>query len=473
MAERIRRHFATMLARTVGQRPDHFNHRQKTDAPLDPTVEESNARSVHEHRLPPGPAGDFVGVEDLFGWMVRNAGQFGDIFKASVFGSNVFVVSNPEYCERILRWNWRNYARKGQIVQRIALLLGNGLIASNGEFWVRQRRMIQPAFSTHSIAGLIDMITRANADLLDTWTRAAQQQETINVTHDLSTMVLKVTLTAIFGDDYQVVAPHFRLLTDVSARNFQLAQALQPASQIVRQVVERRRRLDTSAGGFLYTMMQGRDRDSGEQMSDAQLVREVMTLVVAGHETTAGLLNWIWYLLSRHPNVHTRLLRELQELPWGDAPTMEALPKYAYTRRLIDEALRLYPPLWLMTRKAVQDDFLGEYFVPAGTEIYISPYLIQHSPQLWEAPEQFDPDRMDPARTGDRHALALCPFGAGPRTCIGERLARVEVQLHLMHVAGKLRLRHDSDRPAEMTTGLNLLSKEDFVMRPEKLSYHA
>lgn len=431
---------------------------------------QQSQRPMHHRRTPPGPVGEFVAIEDLFSWMLRNFGQFGDIFKASIFGGDVFVVSNPEYCERILRLNWRNYARKGQIVKRIALLLGNGLIASNGEFWIKQRRMIQPAFSAQSISGLIGVITRINAELLESWNRAAERHETINVTHDLSAMVMKLTLTAIFSDDYQAVAPHFHLLTDVSARNLQLAQALQPARQIVRQVVEQRRHRDTGADDFLCTMMQGRDRDSGEPMSDAQLVHEAMTLVVAGHETTAGLLNWIWYLLSRHPNVQTRLLKELRELPWDDAPTMEILPRYVYTRQLIDEALRFYPPLWLMTRKAVQDDYLGEYFVPAGTEIYISPYLIQHSPGLWETPEQFDPERMDPARTEDRHELAFCPFGAGPRNCIGERLARVEVQVHLMAIARNLRLRYDSDRPAEMAAGMNLLSKDDFMMRPEKIS---
>jgi cytochrome P450 len=435
--------------------------------------DESNSPSPQGRRLPSGPSEDFVAIEDLFQWMADNFARFGDIYKASVFGSNVFVVSNPEYCERILRWNWRNYARKGQIVKRIALLLGNGLIASNGEFWASQRRMIQPAFSKPSLSGLTGMIARINAELLDAWQQAAERQETVNVTHDLSTMVLKVTLTAIFGDDYATAAPHFKILADESARDLQFTQALQPAGQIVRQIAEQRRRDQTSASDFLQIMMQGRDRDSGEPMSDAQLVREVMTLVVAGHETTAGLLNWIWYLLSRHPNVYARLFEELQNPQWNDVPTMEMLPRYVYTRQLIDEALRLYPPLWLMTRKAVQDDYLGDYFVPAGTEIYISPYLIQRSPDLWEAPEQFDVERMHPAHGGDRHELAFCPFGAGPRNCIGEHFARVEIQLHLMIVARELRMRYDDNKPAEMTTGMNLLSKCDFMMRPEKNTLHA
>lgn len=472
MAKRTPGHSDAANTTTVRRELDYHDHRGETHLPHNSEATGFELPPHQGRRLPPGPSEAFISIEDLFHWMMENFDRFGDIYKASLFGSDVYVVSNPEYCERILRWNWRNYERKGQIVKRIALLLGNGLIASNGEFWASQRRMIQPAFSKHSISSLTVMITRINAELLNAWRQAAARQATVNVTQDLSAMVLKVTLTAIFGDDNEVAAPHFKILAMGSARNLQFAHVLQRAGQAVRRIVEQRRHNGTSASDFLQIMMQGRDRDHGEPMSDVQLVREVMTLVVAGHETTAGLLNWIWYLLSRHPHVQARLFEELQHLPWDGEPTMEMLPRYVYTRKLIDEALRLYPPLWLMTRKARKDDYLGEYFVPAGTEIYISPYLIQHSRDLWVVPEQFDPERMDAAHGAHRHELALCPFGAGPRNCIGEHFARVEIQLHLMMFARELRLRYDDDTPAEMTTGMNLLSKQDFMMRPEITAPH-
>jgi cytochrome P450 len=175
----------------------------------------------------------------------------------------------------------------------------------------------------------------------------------------------------------------------------------------------------------------------------------------------------MWYLLSSYPESQTRLSGEFNRLPWHKIPAMDTLPKYTYTRQVIDEALRLYPPLWLMTRKALNDDQLGNFFVPAGTEIYISPYLIQRSPDLWEAPDEFDPDRMSLDNGLDRHELALCPFGAGPRNCIGELFARVEIQIHLMMFARELRLRYDEEKPPEISTGMNLLSKHDFIMNPE------
>ncbi len=425
------------------------------------------AMTISRLQVPPGPTEQYSSAEDLFLWMNENFVRYGDIYKASVFGSAVYVVSAPEYCERILRWNWRNYPRKGQIVKRIALLLGSGLIASNGEFWASQRRMIQPAFCKNSIGGLTDIIAGVNAELLEKWKLAAKRGETVNVTHDVSCMVLKLTLVAIFGDDYAAVAPHFNILAGESARDFEFAAAFRPLGKIIVEIAAQRRRDNTSAADFLGALMQARDRERGEPMPDAQLAREVMTLVVAGHETTAGLLNWMWYLLSRNPRAQIRLSDELDRLPWGEAPAMDALAKYTYARQVIDEALRLYPPLWLMTRKALGDDQLGEFFVPAGTEIYISPYLIQRNPDLWEAPDRFDPDRMSRDNGQDRHELALCPFGAGPRNCIGELFARVEIQIHLMMFARALRLRYDEAKPPEMTTGMNLLSKSDFIMQPE------
>jgi cytochrome P450 len=421
-------------------------------------------------QFPPGSPEQFSSAEGLFGWMNDNFVRYGEIYAASVLGSRVYVVSSPQYCEHILRWNWRNYPRAGQVVKRISWLLGNGLIASNGEFWASQRRMIQPAFTKSSISDLINVIASVNAELLQKWTEAAKNRETVNVTHDVSLMVLKLTLIAIFGDDYFRIAQHFQFLAEQRVRNLEFAQAFQFVGKIIREIAEQRRRDGTNAEDFLGKLMAASDRERGEPMPDAQLVREVMTILVAGHETTASLLNWMWYLLSRYPESQTKLSAEYRHLPWEGLPTVDALPKYVYTRRVIDETLRLFPPLWLMTRKAINDDRLGDFFVPAGTEIYISPYLIQRRPDLWEAPDQFDPDRMSHDRGLDRHELALCPFGAGPRNCIGELFARVEIQIHLMMFGKELRLRYDEKRPPEITTGVNLLSKHDFIMLPELLS---
>jgi cytochrome P450 len=417
-------------------------------------------------RTPPGPTEQYASADDLFRWINEHFATYGDIYKASVFGSNVFVVSNPEYCERILRTNWRNYTRSGQVVKRIAFVLGNGLISSNGEFWASQRRMLQPAFTKTAISAFTGLITRINAELLAQWKQAVSRHEAVNVTQDISRLILKITLISIFGDDYPAIAPHCHILAEEASRNLEFAQTFRPVRKIVLDIVAQRRHAGTVATDFLGSLLHARDRDRGEPMPESQVAKEAMTLIVAGHETTAGLLNWIWFLLSRHPEAQASLSEEFDRLPWGDTLTMDMLPKYTYTRQVIEEALRLYPPLWLMTRRAIDDDRLGDFRVPAGTEIYISPYLIQRSPELWQAPDRFDPTRMRPDAVADRHELTMCPFGAGPRNCIGESFARVETQIHLMMFARELVLHYDDARPPEIVAGMNLNTKHDFIMRP-------
>jgi cytochrome P450 len=417
-------------------------------------------------RIPPGPTDKYNTAQELLHWLGGHLSRYGDIYKASIYGAPVYVINDPAYAEHVLLTNWQNYIRKGHAVKRIALTLGNGLISSNGAFWVNQRRMIQPAFNRNSISALANVIKIANRTLLDKWKRAAQQEASVNVTRDVSLLVLEITLRAIFGEDYEEMAPLFAIVSEES-RNFEFAQTITALGKTVIEIAARRRRVNSSAGDILGMLMQSRDREGGRPMPDTQLAREILTIIVAGHETTASVLNWAWYLLSRQPRVEAKLSAELDALLGHDLPETDTFPKFSYTRQVIDEVLRLYPPLWLMTRRAVCDDHIGDYFVPAGTEIYISPYLIQRHPALWEAPEQFEPERFSPTESQDRHRLAACPFGAGPRNCIGEFMARIEMQIHLMMIAKELRLRYDEKRPAEMVAGMNLLSRRDFIMVPE------
>jgi cytochrome P450 len=200
-------------------------------------------------------------------------------------------------------------------------------------------------------------------------------------------------------------------------------------------------------------------------MENNQLVDEILTMIVAGHETTASTLNWVWYLISQHPEVEKKLSNELNTL--STYSEFVDLPRFLYTRQVIDETMRLYPAGWLLTRKALRNDQLGEYFVPAGTEIYVPPYFIQRHPDLWEQPDRFNPDRFGPDNASRRHRLATIPFSTGPRNCIGEHFARMEMQIHLMTIAKSLRLRYIPSRPIELEADVNLRSRYDFIMYPE------
>jgi cytochrome P450 len=420
-----------------------------------------------QRRTPPGPAERYDTSEDLLRWMNEQFDRFGSVYRASVYGTDVYVVSDPEHVDHILRINWQNY-KKGQAIKRIGFLLGNGLMVSEGEFWKSQRRMIQPAFHDKAIGALMNVISAANSTLLKKWKDAAQERQSVNITSDISHMVLKVVLISIFGDDYEQVAPRFNILSDESARNLEFAQRFRPLGRMVAEVAGQRRKQNRTAPDMLGMLMEARDRKS-QAMPDRQLVREIMTLIVAGHETTASTLNWTWYLLSKSAEAEEKLSSELNALPGSGSESIGDLAKFVYTRQVIEETLRLYPAGWLMTRAALKNDELGDYFVPAGTEIYISPYLIQRHPAFWEAPDRFNPDRFGPDELRTRHPMTMLPFSAGPRKCIGESLARIEMQIHLMTIAKHLRLRSVGEQAIELEAGVNLRNKHDFIMTPEMI----
>jgi cytochrome P450 len=417
-------------------------------------------------RIPPGPAEKYDTTQELLGWMGEQFRRFGDTYKASVYGSSVYATRNPAHAHHVLRENWHNYT-KGQAIKRIALLLGNGLMVSEGEFWRTQRRMVQPAFHRTAIEAQIKIISASNIALLAKWEDAARKNVSVNLTRDVSSMILEIVLTAIFGGDYQRVAPHCSILSEQSARNLEFAQTFRSLEKIILELAARRRKEKVSATDILGMLMEARDAKSGRAMSDRQMVNEIKTLIVAGHETTAGTLSWTWYLLSQHPPIEETLSRELNSLPASKFPALDDLPKFVYTRQVIDETMRLYPAGWLLTRKARKDDQLGEYFVPAGTEIYISPYFIQRHADLWEDPDRFNPDRFGSGHSKDRHPLAMLPFSTGARNCVGEVFARAEMQIHLMTIAGRMRLRLVETNPPELEVGVNLRSKHDFIMKPE------
>lgn len=417
-------------------------------------------------RIPPGPQEEYRATEDLLEWMGRQFGIFGDIYKASIYGSGAYVMRDVEFAHHVLVENWQNYV-KGQIIDRVALLLGNGLMVSEGELWKRQRRMIQPTFNHESIVTLIKVIVAVNSRLLQKWQLAAQKNESVNVTHDVSGMALEVVLRFIFGKDYEEVSSHFEILSVEQTRDMAFARSFRALGKVILQIVNRRREGSAPDTDALGMMMQARDAQSGQLMSDRQLIDETLTLIVAGHETTASTLGWTWYLISQHPEVEERLAGELNTL--AISFEFEDLPKFSYARQIIEEAMRLYPAGWLLSRKALGDDQLGNYFVPAGTELYLPSYYIQRHSDLWEDPDRFNPDRFRPENLKNRHRLATIPFSAGPRNCIGTHFARIEMQIHLMTIARYLQLQYVASRPVELDAGVNLRSKYDFIMYPKSV----
>ncbi|MGH9585711.1 MAG: cytochrome P450 [Acidobacteriaceae bacterium] len=413
--------------------------------------------------VPPGPGEKYDSSRQLLGWLMQNMAEFGSVYRAFLFGAYAYVVSEPRLVDHVLRENWQNY-RKGRDNKRVALLLDRGLMVSEGELWKKQRRMIQPVFHPDAVVRLWDVLVNSSNLLLAKWTNLAAEHQPINITRETSLWVLEVVLRSLFGEDYGAVAPKFETLSTESTRDLEFAQKFRSLRKVVSDVIEDRRQTGRISVDILGMLMEARDRVTGTAMPDGQLLSEMMTLVVAGHETTASTLSWFWYLLSEHPAVEASLSQELSQAFPKDLDGLAAFPR---TRQALEETMRLYPPGWLLTRRAINDDLLGDYFVPAGTEIYISPYLIQRNPSLWESPEVFDPDRFSPEQVAHRHPLASLPFSAGPRKCVGELLARTEMQIHAMTVAPKLRLHWISGDPTDIEAGVNLRCRQDLIFAAE------
>jgi cytochrome P450 len=416
--------------------------------------------------IPPGPVSQYDPRDDLLCWMKDQFGTFGDIYKASIYGLTAYVTRDLVHARHVLADNAHNY-RKGLAIKRVAMLLGNGLMVSEGQFWRSQRRMIQPAFHRRTIGGLFESIVRSNLHLLQKWELAARRGDRINITRDINHTILDVILNAVFGPDSVRVANQFEVLSNEHARNLGFAQTFGTLRKLVQSIFDERRLRSTSSDDILNMLMSARALKTGLPMSDHQLFNEIRTLIVAGHETTASTLSWTWYLLSQHPEVERKLSAELSNLPGDEPLTLDSLSHLDYARRIVDEVLRLYPAGWLLTRRAMEDDHLGEYFVPKGTEIYVSPYFIHRHPDLWEDADTFNPDRFELEKSKDRQHAAMLPFSIGPRVCIGEALAQIEMQVHLVTVGKRLRFQLVDQRRPEVEAAVNLRSKHDFIMNLE------
>jgi cytochrome P450 len=402
--------------------------------------------------------------------------SYGDIYRlfSPATGTDIYVVSHPDLAKHVLVTNRKNYV-KGVGIDRVQILLGNGIMVSEGDFWRQQRRLIQPAFHRRVIAGLSELVAQSNRALTERWLVRATAGEAVDVTQDTSELTLDITLRAIFGADLESIVKEqghnpFAILSEEPERNLTFAFKFRSLANVIRRCVERRRREQREAPDFLGMLMSAREEKTDEPMPDRQLLDEVMTLIVAGHETTASALNWTWLLLAQHQEAEERLQEEVDRVLAGKLPDIEGLAQLPYTRQVAEESLRLYPPGWLLTRRAVDADEIGGYFVPPGTQVFISPYIIHRHPAFWDAPERFDPGRFSPDLAKSRPHFAYIPFSAGPRGCVGDQLALAEIQMHLATVAGRLHLKYVPSGPIAVEAQINLRTRNNVVMFPYRRS---
>jgi len=332
--------------------------------------------------------------------------------------------------------------------------------------------MMQPLFHRRVITEFAGVIAQANDRFIARWEGLAARGELVNLTEEMSELTLEIVLRSIFGRDLdrlseQLGGNPFAVVTREPSRDLQFAYRFRSLTKLVAQLIARRRSEPEQHFDYVAMLMSARDKESGAPMGERELIDEIMTLIVAGHETTASGLNWTWYLLSQHPGAEARLHAEIAaaaELPAPSLAQMEALP---YATQVINEALRLYPPGWLLSRRTIEADVLGGFPVPAGTNVLLPLYLLHRHPRFWKEPERFWPERFAPEHEAERPRFAYMPFAAGPRHCIGETFALYEMLMHVYKVARRYRLTYVPDKPLELEAQINLRTRYPLHMRLE------
>ena len=425
--------------------------------------------------LPPEaePQFDVGSTDDSLERMIELFARHGDTYRVFVPArrSYTYVIHGPDDVKRVLVGNHRNYT-KGLGLDRVKILLGKGLMTSEGELWKRQRYMMQPLFHRRVITEFAQLIATANDRFIARWEQLAGRGELVNLTDEMSELTLEIVLRSIFGRDLdrltqQLGGNPFEVVTREQSRDLQFAYKFRSLTKLVAQLIERRRAEPEEHFDYVAMLMAARDKETGEPMGARELIDEIMTLIVAGHETTASGLNWSWYLLSQHPEAEARLHAELDAAPELAAPTLAETEALAYTSQVVNEALRLYPPGWLLSRRTIGADLLGGFEVPAGTNVLLPLYLLHRHPRYWKEPDRFWPERFAPEHEAERPRFAYMPFAAGPRHCIGETFALYEMLMHLYKVARRYRLVHVPDKPLELEAQINLRTRHPLHVRLE------
>lgn len=421
------------------------------------------AQNVTAVPLPPGPDGlPLLGVlpgvwKDPLGFFLKAAVDYGPVARLQMGPKDFYLVSGPEEVKYVLQENHHNY-RKGYDQARP--LFGDGLLTSDGEEWLRRRRMIQPMFNRTRLSFFSQFMTQATEEMLDRWETLADQG-IIDAAHEMMKLTQTIIVRSMFSSDVGeeaarlgaafddtleylnriLFAPHPALAELPSAATRRNRRALAYLDAFIYRLIERKRASGEDTGDLLSLLVLARGEDGQPSLTDAQVRDELMTIFLAGHETTANALAWTWYLLGLNPDVEARLVEEIDTVLGGSPPTYDDLEKLRYTPLVLHEAMRLYPPAWMFVRHAIADDELGGYCIPAGEMVMISPYVTHRLPQHWENPEAFDPERFTAERSAGRHKFAYFPFGGGPRLCIGNNFALIEAQLILVRVLQRFRLR--------------------------------
>lgn len=454
--------------------------------------DQTNSKPLAQSPVPtPGPTGrallNFLRTlqRSPLEALSQTAEEYGDAAHFQVGWLHAYLLNHPDHIQHVLQLNNRNYSKDTFQYNLLSAVTGKGLLTSDGKFWLRQRRLIQPAFHRSRLQALGPMITQATQKMLADWEVLSADSTPIDVDAEMMQLTLEIVGKALFSADLSGTADRLTgaVLTALDhiidqARNpirlpswiptprqraFQ--EALNALDAAVYALIRERR--STSATekpeeefDLLDMLLLAQDEQSGESMTDRQLRDEVITLIIAGHETVASALTWTWYLLAKNPEIYRNLIEHVTGVLGSKSPAIADLPDLSFVRMVFEEALRLYPPAWIITRKALEADRLNGLQISPGALMVISPYTIHRRPEYWIQPERFDPTRFEADTAAQRPRYAYIPFGGGPRLCIGDGFAYLEAQLIIACIAQKFQL--------ELTSPENVEPEPLVTLRPSK-----
>ena len=419
--------------------------------------------------------------------------RYGDVVAFRFGPFRAFLLANPDHISRVLKEEHAHFDKDLITYRTLQNLLGLGLLTSEGPLWQRQRRIAQPAFHRRRLERFVPAVADATEAMAQDWW-AKPDDATVDMHTEMMALTLRIAADTLFGTgvgereeariahalDVVMQNFHYRLHTPLAlpewlptSRNRKLAAAHADLDGVVERIIDERRRAGDAdeRDDLLSRFMAARDEETGEAMDDRQLRDEVMTLLLAGHETTANALTFTWHLLGRHPEVAEAARREIHEVLGNRAPTAEDLPRLDLVRRIVQESMRLYPPAWVVERRALRDMEFGGHRVPKGSICLLSQFVTHRHPDHWQDPDRFDPDRFTPEASQGRHPFAYFPFSGGPRVCIGAGFAMLEAPLVLAGLLRRFDPRPLLEDEPELSPLITLRPRDGLPMALHPLRY--
>lgn len=462
------------------------------------TVKHSDDIKKNSKSIPivdgPWPVGSVASfAEDSLAFLDKNVAEHGDIFEvtSSFFSlatdfKRMFFVSHPKFAKHILQEKNRNY-RKSIAYDKLKPLVGTGLLTSEGDFWRKQRRLMQPTFHKKRLSIFFNLIVSETKRILEEWD-SLPNESTVNLSHDMMKVTLNIICKSMFSADIDDVLDEVNKQFNIASERL-IKRAVQPLNMplwlptpsnikereayasirgIVSDIIKKRRQSKTHYDDLLAMLMETEDADTGERMSDTQILDEVVTIFIAGHETTALGLTWAFHCLDENRDAQEKLIKEIDQILVDSDPEFMDLMKLEYTKMVIDETLRLYPPVWIVSRHAIEDDEIDGYTIPKDTNMMIPVSHIHRNETVWNDPLKFIPERFSKEEQKNHIKYAYIPFGGGPRLCIGNNFALMEMQVIIPMILQRFKLEKPSDYKFSEDPLLTLHPKPDMLMRLTK-----